>query len=126
MDLATQTHLRTIRAALLYRQSELHAAQRPPATQDGVGHEVSDQKDQAAQQASTAVDDEALRMEQEEAGRIEQALQRLDAGRFGDCQDCGEPIAWQRLQVQPAALRCASCQAAQERALAQGHARGVR
>jgi len=43
------------------------------------------------------------------------ALQRLDAGVYGDCVDCGQPIALERLRVQPAAERCAACQAARER-----------
>ena len=49
------------------------------------------------------------------AGR-ELQLHRLDAGRFGDCLECGDPISLARLRVQPAAARCARCQAASERA----------
>lgn len=41
---------------------------------------------------------------------IESALDRLRTGRYGWCQDCGEEIPWARLQAQPAASRCVSCQ----------------
>jgi DnaK suppressor protein len=48
---------------------------------------------------------------------ISAALARLEAGRYGDCADCGEPIAAQRLQVQPQALRCVACAGKREGAL---------
>lgn len=46
---------------------------------------------------------------------IDQALQRLDSGRYGLCCDCGEPIATARLQAAPQAPRCVACEALQER-----------
>ena len=42
------------------------------------------------------------------------ALQRIAAGDFGDCLECGEAIADARLQVQPWASLCISCQSAAE------------
>jgi len=47
---------------------------------------------------------------------VEAALHRLDAGTYGDCAVCAEPISLQRLLVQPAAQRCAACQTAYEHA----------
>lgn len=41
---------------------------------------------------------------------IEAALARVDAGSYGLCVDCEEPIDPRRLQAHPAALRCAACQ----------------
>jgi len=40
---------------------------------------------------------------------LEMALRRLETSEFGDCLDCGEPIALKRLQVDPAATLCISC-----------------
>ncbi|MCL3883722.1 TraR/DksA C4-type zinc finger protein [Marivita sp. GX14005] len=37
------------------------------------------------------------------------ALQRLDAGEFGYCDDCGEEITPARLALDPAVTRCISC-----------------
>lgn len=37
---------------------------------------------------------------------VEQALQRMDRGTYGVCIDCGNPIAYERLQAYPAAQRC--------------------
>ncbi len=42
---------------------------------------------------------------------VEAALQRIKVGGFGECSDCGEPIGWRRMEAQPEAQRCLSCQA---------------
>ena len=47
---------------------------------------------------------------------IAAALARIDDGSYGDCLECGEPIADARLEVQPWADRCIDCQSAQEQA----------
>lgn len=47
------------------------------------------------------------------AGRA--ALARLDAGDYGTCADCAEPIGAPRLQAQPFAIRCIACQERLER-----------
>lgn len=40
---------------------------------------------------------------------LEMALRRLETGEFGDCLDCGEPIALKRLDIDPAATLCIAC-----------------
>ncbi len=44
-----------------------------------------------------------------EAQRIKAALNRIDAGEYGYCADCGEPIAIKRLRLDPATPKCISC-----------------
>ncbi len=51
----------------------------------------------------------------QELAAIGRALQRLEAGDYGACEDCGGPIALGRLQVQPQALRCIACEREHER-----------
>ena len=41
--------------------------------------------------------------------QIHAALARADEGELGYCTDCGEAIAPERLQVDPAVPRCLSC-----------------
>jgi DnaK suppressor protein len=50
----------------------------------------------------------------------EAALQRLAEGCYGRCKQCGSPIEPERLEVLPMALRCTSCQYAQEAAAWRG------
>lgn len=40
---------------------------------------------------------------------LDGALRRLEAGEFGYCTDCGEPIARKRLEIDPAARLCIAC-----------------
>jgi DnaK suppressor protein len=40
---------------------------------------------------------------------VEQALGRMDAGTYGLCERCGQPIADERLEALPAAPLCMSC-----------------
>ena len=44
-----------------------------------------------------------------EIARISAALQRIDAGDFGLCLDCGEQIAFDRLAATPYVERCIDC-----------------
>lgn len=40
---------------------------------------------------------------------VDDALGRVDAGTYGMCEGCGEPIAGERLAVRPFACRCIAC-----------------
>lgn len=46
---------------------------------------------------------------------VEAAIARLDAGTFGACLRCGEPIAPARLEALPWAAYCIGCQASVDR-----------
>jgi len=40
---------------------------------------------------------------------IDEALARLEAGGYGRCEGCGQPIAPERLAARPTATRCLAC-----------------
>jgi DnaK suppressor protein len=44
-----------------------------------------------------------------ELARVEGALARIDAGTYGMCAGCGEPIDPRRLEASPYAVQCAGC-----------------
>jgi RNA polymerase-binding protein DksA len=115
MDLPTQAHLKTLRDLLSYRLGELrgdvHAAEQErqaDAAEGGQG--VADRKDEATRGQAAALSGQQEERDRQEMSQVEAALRRLDAGTYGDCAGCGEPIPLQRLLVQPAAERCAACQ----------------
>ena len=126
MDLATQTHLKPLRDWLLFRRNELEAevhaaelARREPRA--AAEHEVSDQKDTAADAQQGEVAQAQEQRDLDELAQVQAALTRLDHGSYGDCADCGEAISLARLTAQPAATRCAPCQTAHEQGTS-GHA----
>lgn len=45
---------------------------------------------------------------------IAAALQRIDAGTFGRCEECGKEIARERLQAVPYTPWCMTCAAKRE------------
>src|SRR6266700_3643427 len=47
----------------------------------------------------------------EQLAAIEVALRRLETGRYGVCERCGQPIGKDRLTARPAALTCIRCAA---------------
>jgi DnaK suppressor protein len=120
MNIDTQTHLTKLRDLLVYRLHDLESDVRADelARRPSAEHDVTDLKEEAQRHTQDGVLDAEERRDVEELQQVRAALARLDAGAYGDCEDCGEAIALQRLLVEPAALRCASCQSAFERASA--------
>ena len=56
-----------------------------------------------------AMAQETERRRQQEMTQIDSALRRLADGTYGDCVECGEPIAEKRLLLDPAAPLCIDC-----------------
>lgn len=49
-----------------------------------------------------------------ELSDIEQALRRIDQGRYGMCLSCGGPLGMQRLRAIPEARYCLTCSGQRE------------
>ncbi len=57
-------------------------------------------------------------------GKINEALERIDDGEYGYCDECGDSIGEPRLRARPMAELCIDCkeeQEKEERRLNQGH-----
>lgn len=46
--------------------------------------------------------------------KIQEALQRLDDGEYGVCEECGEQIGVERLKARPVTTLCIECKSSQE------------
>jgi DnaK suppressor protein len=46
---------------------------------------------------------------------IRHALAKFDDGSYGECEECGNPIGFSRLQARPEARLCITCQTRAER-----------
>jgi len=58
-----------------------------------------------------------VQMKAETLARINEALERLDSGTYGRCNECGDEISPQRLRALPFAIRCKDCEEAREMAM---------
>ena len=74
-----------------------------------------DEMDVALADANQSFAGRILERESKLLRRIEEALERLDQGDYGDCSSCGEEIGVKRLMAQPVAKLCIECKDDQER-----------
>ena len=111
-----------VRATLQARERSLRADVESARQQQGrsdpasVAREVRDREEEADAQVSTGINDAEIERDVAELREIGEALQRLDAGRYGQCKDCDELIDPRRLAAEPFAVRCTRCQGAREQA----------
>ncbi|MGV8804888.1 MAG: TraR/DksA family transcriptional regulator [Polaromonas sp.] len=109
---ATRAHgqqLLAMRAALL-EQIRLQRGGELDRAQVAADH-FERREDSSAQVASEREMEFALNeRETGELAVIDAALTRIEAGTYGQCIDCGCPIAEARLQASPEVPRCIRCQ----------------
>jgi RNA polymerase-binding protein DksA len=74
-----------------------------------------DTDDEAAAESATRMDIAGVSRDAQELAVLDLALGRVESGEYGECIECGETIALERLYANPAATRCAECQQLAER-----------
>jgi DnaK suppressor protein len=47
-------------------------------------------------------------------GKIKEALERIEQGTYGICEECGEEISTERLKARPVTTLCIDCKKTQE------------
>ncbi|MBX3621985.1 MAG: TraR/DksA family transcriptional regulator [Rhizobacter sp.] len=115
----TPEQLRTLDTLLADRETQLGAEiaagrEAIRLREEARGPEVTDPEEQADDQAAEGVADAEIERDLAELAGVQAARLRIGAGLYGQCIDCEEPIALQRLMAQPAATRCTRCQAGYE------------
>ena len=111
-DELSDDQIKTLEKLLIARQSELKALDADGASwrdtveldQQSVGRlsrmDAMQQQEMAQAEARRRTNDLA---------RIEIALKRIAEDEYGWCGECGEPIAFKRLEIDPMAARCIGC-----------------
>ena len=77
--------------------------------------EVQDRGEESAADSEAEVSSVISVSHAEELVRVRAALQRIDDGTYGVCEDCGDVIGDARLDANPCARRCIDCQSDYER-----------
>jgi len=123
----TPTTSRTaeLRQMLLNRRRELQADVhgRVRDSRSDRPNEVRDDLEASDANIQNDIEIALLQMRAETLLRVDAALVRLDAGKYGWCATCEAEIPWPRLRALPFAVRCQGCEERREQS--QGYARRV-
>jgi DnaK suppressor protein len=87
-------------------------------TNDSFHMSSEETKDETDLSASMTEQSMRLRLRNREAlfmKKIDEALERIHAGTFGECDDCGESIDPRRLDARPTTALCVACKEESER-----------
>ena len=84
-------------------------------SQRAEGGVTGDTADVASDLVEQAVDEAVERTARQHLADVDLALDRLEAGRYGRCEECGAAIDPARLHALPWARRCMDCQRRMER-----------
>jgi DnaK suppressor protein len=98
--------------------SQLHDKIRDVRTENESGKmsNVLDQGESSEAGIQEDIEFALIQMKSETLNKINEALGRLEEGAYGNCFECGEEIAPQRLRALPFAVRCRDCEEARETA----------
>ena len=74
-----------------------------------------DEMDTASSESALAFQGRLRERERMLLGKINEALEKIGEGEFGECGTCGEDIGIKRLLARPVATLCIDCKSDQER-----------
>jgi DnaK suppressor protein len=117
----TEAELAKVRDQLAAEADELRTdidrAESDIATRlgDAVGDAGEDQADVGAKTFEREHELALTHNSRELLAQNERALARIEAGTYGSCESCGEPIGKARLQAFPRATLCVTCKQREER-----------
>jgi DnaK suppressor protein len=80
-----------------------------------IANEVRDLEDESFADLIVDVNLAEIDRDLDELRAIESALRRVAEGGYGQCEECGQPVEFHRLQATPSATRCFDCQTGFER-----------
>ena len=75
---------------------------------------IPDPNDRATVESGRSFELRIRDRERKLLSKIEEALNRIDEGTFGICEDCGEEIGLKRLEARPVTTLCIDCKTLQE------------
>lgn len=86
--------------------------------------EMGDDLEQSDADIQGDIEFSLLQMRAETLTRIDEALLRLDAGKYGACFECERDISGPRLRALPFAVRCQACEQSREKDQRRARQRG--
>ena len=102
--------------------SAVAARARDERRQEALAGRPAEQLDAVLAEITQAADYAVVRQDAQDVRDIIAARQRVAAGAYGVCIDCGKAVAYERMLAYPTAKRCIGCQREheQQRAVREG------
>ncbi len=113
MDQAQLEHFRSILQAKL--DELLGEADRTLEDMTGSDEHFPDPTDRATVESDRGFELRIRDRERKLIRKIKKALERIEDGSFGICEECGEEIGIKRLEARPVATLCIECKSRQEK-----------
>ena len=114
----TPAQLKELKDLLLARRSELQAEMEQnrinlaPAELSG---SVSQDESARLKRQTREVDAVLTGLDAADLARIDRALEAMDEGTYGLCDECGCHIPFERLKIEPMTQHCVACKSAWEK-----------
>ncbi|MBT8044747.1 MAG: TraR/DksA family transcriptional regulator [Verrucomicrobiae bacterium] len=110
----TESEKKELRETLISQRNEvLDDVSRHGTAGGGMGV-IADETERADVIAENMVEHRLGFSESKLLEKIEYALERLEKGDYGICDDCKKPINIERLKAKPSVSLCINCQSAKE------------
>ncbi len=112
----TAKDLKQIKALLQSKINELMAeAGKTVIDMAGQEEKLPDLNDRASQEAELNLEIRIRERERKLILKMRETIERIDAGLYGTCEECGEPIGVKRLLARPVTVLCIECKTLEER-----------
>ncbi len=105
-----KAELEKIKKELMSRKKQLEEELQHLSTEKMSDTQSQDDGDQVVTITMESLRNSLQDTEYQEYSRIIAALEAIDKGSYGICQECGEQISSKRLKYYPNASRCLTCQ----------------
>ncbi|MCA0324199.1 MAG: TraR/DksA C4-type zinc finger protein [Proteobacteria bacterium] len=114
----TEPQVKELKGLLLARRADLQAQmQRNRAnlapTENTAGSVSQDENARLANQ-TREIDSVLTDLDLQELARIERALEAMDEGNYGRCEECDCHIPFERLKIEPMTQHCVRCKSLRE------------
>jgi len=96
------------------REDILKEAERTLSELTDQSGNIPDPNDRASAESGRNFELRIRQREQKLLSKIEEAIQRIEDGDYGECESCGLLIGLKRLEARPVTTLCIECKTAQE------------
>lgn len=113
---ATAKDLKQIRKMLQSKINELMVeAGKTVVDMAGNEEKLPDMNDRASQESDLNLEIRMRERERKLIVKMREAIERIDAGDYGICEECGENIGVKRLMARPVTTLCIECKTIEEK-----------